>query len=264
MALTVVITGSTRGIGRCMAVEFLRRDCLVVVSGRPENPPTDLASTLAPFADRWTYVPCDVRDVEALERLWTAATAFGGGVDVWINNAGRNAPHGSLVDLPPDCIDALLATNLGGVVHGSRIAARGMLRQGRGAIWNMEGLGSNDMIQVKTILYGTSKRALTYFTRGLARELADTPVRAGRLSPGMMLTDFITKTAEGEPAAVLQDKRFRFVFNALGDRPETVAAYLVPRMLRNRRNDAQIAWLTGPKAFSRFLLAPFRHRQLIP
>ncbi len=264
MSQAIVITGSTRGIGRCMAVEFLRRGCRVVASGRPAEPPEDLRAALAPFDGNWTYVSCDVRSTAALENLWTEAAAFGGGVDVWINNAGRNAPHEWLADTAQDPVDDLFATNVGGVVHGSRIAARGMLAQGRGAIWNMEGLGSNDMIQVKTILYGTSKRALTYFTQGLAKELEGTPVRAGRLSPGMMLTDFITKSADGEPAPVLRDKSFRFVFNALGDRPETVAAFLVPRMLRNRRNGAQIAWLTGPKAFARFLLAPFRHRNLIP
>lgn len=60
------------------------------------------------------------------------------------------------------------------------------------------GLGSNDMIIEQTILYGTSKGSLTYFTKGMAKELKDSPVKIGRLSPGMMLTDFITKSPTGE------------------------------------------------------------------
>ena len=260
----VVITGSTRGIGLCLAVGFLSAGCRVVLSGREENASPKLESQLAQYSGQWIYVPCDVRSTAAIEALWTAAAERFGGVDHWLNNAGRNAPYALLHDTPPDCIDALFETNIGGVVHGSRIAARNMLLQGRGTIWNMEGLGSNDMIQARTILYGTSKRALTYFTKGLAKELAGTPVRACLLSPGMMLTDFITKTAEGEPSDVLSDKGFRFVFNALGDRPETVAAFFVPRMIRNRRNGIRLAWLTGVKSTARFLLAPFRKRNLIP
>ena len=116
-----------------------------------------------------------------------------------------------------------------------------MLKQGHGAIYSMEGLGSNDMIQKKTILYGTTKRALTYFMKGLAKELAGSGVIAGRLSPGMMLTDFITKTPDGTIAAIETDASFRKIFNILADKPETVAAFFVPRMLRNTKNDRQIA-----------------------
>jgi short-subunit dehydrogenase len=92
----------------------------------------------------------------------------------------------------------VIKTNIVGMIYGSQIAAAGMLKQGQGAIYSMEGLGSNNMIQPKTILYGTTKCALTYFMKGLARELDGTGIIAGRLSPGMMLTDFITKTPEGE------------------------------------------------------------------
>lgn len=47
----------------------------------------------------------------------------------------------------------------------------------------------NDMIEIKAILYGTSKRVLTYFMKGLAKEIEGTSVLVGRLSPGMMLTE---------------------------------------------------------------------------
>lgn len=68
-----------------------------------------------------------------------------------------------------------------------------MIHQGCDQIWIMEGLGSNNMIVEQTILYGTSKCALTYFSKALAEVLKDSPVKVGRLSPCMMLTEFITK-----------------------------------------------------------------------
>jgi short-subunit dehydrogenase len=143
------------------------------------------------------------------------------------------------------------------------IFAAEMLRQGNGAIYAMEGLGSNNMIQPKTILYGTTKHALTYFMKGLDRELEGTGVIAGRLSPGMMLTDFIIKTPDGEPSEVILDKKFRKVFNILADRPETVAAFFIPRMLGNTKNNAHIAWLTTRKAAWRFMTAGRRKGRMI-
>ena len=134
------------------------------------------------------------------------------------------------------------------MIYGSHIAAAEMIKQGYGAIYSMEGLGSNNMIQPKTILYGTTKHALTYFMKGLAKELEGTGIIAGRLSPGMVLTDFITKTPDGTPSEVLEDPRFKKVFNILADKPGTVAGFIIPRILRNKGNGVQIVWLTHRKA----------------
>jgi short-subunit dehydrogenase len=160
-------------------------------------------------------------------------------------------------------VDSLIDTNIKGMIYGSQAAASNMIKQGYGQIWNMEGLGSNGMIQEKTIIYGMSKQALTYFTKALAKELKDTVVLAGRLSPGMMLTDFITKTPDGDDSPVVKEKTFRFVFNALADRPETVARFFIPRILANKKNNAQISWLTGPKTLWRFATASFKKDRLI-
>ena len=149
------------------------------------------------------------------------------------------------------------------MIYGSQIAAAGMLKQGHGAIYSMEGLGSNNMIQLKTILYGTTKHALTYFMKGLAKELAGSGVIVGRLSPGMMLTDFITKTPDGDQSEVISDENFKKLFNILADKPETVAKFFIPRILSNTKNDAQIAWLTNSKAAWRFMTAALRKDRLL-
>lgn len=136
-----------------------------------------------------------------------------------------------------------------------------MIKQGYGAIYSMEGLGSNNMIQPKTILYGTSKHALSYFMKGLARELEGTGVIAGRLWPSMMLTDFITKNADGNVSKVISDPKFQKVFNILADKPEVVAKYFVPAMLKNSKNNTQIIWLS--KAAWRFMTSGSRKNRLL-
>ena len=259
----IVITGSTRGIGLAMAKEFLKAGCQVTLSGRGDTLPQSAQDALIAYPEYYQYIPCDVRQMAHLQALWDAAVQRFGKIDLWINNAGQNAPHATVADTKEQYVRAVMETNLLGMIYGSQVAARGMLAQGFGAIYSMEGLGSNDMIQVKTILYGTTKRALTYFMKGLAKELAGSGVIAGRLSPGMMLTDFITKTPDGEVAAIETERSFQTIFNILADRPETVATFFVPRILQNARNDRLIAWLTGAKTVWRFLCAPFRKRRLV-
>lgn len=259
----IVITGSTRGIGLSMAKEFLKHGCKVTITGRAPIASPELITELKPYEGRYQYVPCNVRVFSELEALWEAATKHWGGIDIWVNNAGQNVPHEFCYHTEASYVDAVIDTNIKGVIYGSQIAAKQMLIQGHGQIWNMEGLGSNDMIQVKTILYGTTKRALTYFTKGLARELKETPVMAGLLSPGMVLTEFMTKTPEGEISPVLQNKSFQFIFNNLGDRPETVASFFIPRILANRKNNSHIVWLTNAKSFYRMMRSPFMRRRLL-
>jgi short-subunit dehydrogenase len=198
-----------------------------------------------------------------LQNLWDASLAQWGRIDIWINNAGQNTPYIFSWETDESYAENIIQTNITGMIYGSQIAAAGMLNQGYGAIYSMEGLGSNNMIQPKTILYGTTKHALTYFMKGLAKELQDTGVIAGRLSPGMMLTDFITKTPDGERSEAIDDEKFKKIFNILADKPETVAKFFIPRILSNTKNDAQIAWLTNRKAALRFVTAGMRKDRLI-
>ena len=259
----VVITGSTRRIGFCMAKEFLNSGCNVTISGRNKEFPENLKNEFIGFDNKIIYIPCDVSEINDVKRLWKQSIERWGQIDIWINNAGQNCPFEFCYETEVSYIDAIIDVNIKGMIYGSIVAAKNMLIQGGGQIWNMEGLGSNNMIQEKTILYGTSKSALTYFTKALAKELRRTPVTAGRLSPGMMLTDFITKTPDGSESPVIKNKSFKSVFNILADRPETVAKFFIPRILANTKNDMQIAWLSTPKTLLRFIKAPFSKRKLI-
>lgn len=260
---SIVITGSTKGIGLAMAKEFLRKGCQVTLSGRGTFPDESLRAELNALPGAWIYVPCNVQSTVGLKHLWNESIRQWKGVDIWINNAGRSTPHLKVWETGEDHTEQLVKTNLLGMIYGAQVASMGMLKQGHGAIYAMEGLGSNNMIQSGTILYGTTKHALTYFMKGLAKELDGTGVIAGRLSPGMMLTDFITSPPDGRPAEVFTNPRFRRLFNILADRPETVAGFFIPRMLNNTKNDRRIAWLTNRKVAWRFATASLRKETLV-
>ena len=259
----VVITGSTRGIGLAMAKEFMATGCNVTITGRGKSLSEKIKQELKAFKDQFIYVQCDVKNIEEIEVLWKKSKEKWGKIDIWINNAGINCPFEYCYATEASYADSVIDTNIKGVIYGSQVAARNMLSQGGGQIWNIEGLGSDGMIQEKAVLYGMTKRALTYFTEALARELKGTSIKAGRLAPGMMLTDFITKTPDGDESPVIKDKGFKFVFNALGEKPETIAGFLVPKILANKKNNAHIAWLTKGRTIWRFMTSFFRRRKLI-
>lgn len=259
----IVITGSTRGIGLEMAKEFLRNKCNVTLSGRGQCLSDEVIEQLEEFKANYIYVKCDVSLENNIQSLWDESKLKWGPIDIWINNAGQNSQHAFSWEIEFDDTKSVINTNLIGMIYGSQIAAREMIKQGFGAIYSMEGLGSNNMIQSKTIHYGTTKHALTYYMKGLAKELKETKVIAGRLSPGMMLTDFITKNKNGQESEVISDKRFIKIFNILADKPATVAHFFIPRMLDNTKNNIQITWLTNRKILTRFLLAGFSKNRLI-
>ena len=109
-------------------------------------------------------------------------------------------------------------------------------------------------------MYGTSKRAVTYFTDSLAKESEErnTGVIVGKLSPGIMITEFTTHSLVND--AINLSEKTKKVYNILGDTPQTVGKFLVDNMVKNTKNNVKINWLTNKKAFARFLMAGFNKR----
>lgn len=254
---TIVITGSTAGIGFGLAQAFAALGCRLVISGRSEETVREALGRLsAPYA---IGIACDVRNPEQVERLWERAAAHFKTIDIWINNAGISGPLESSWDYASAQSAAIVETNLLGTIYGAQTAMRRMLGQGHGAIYNMLGMGSDGRMVDGLVHYGTTKRAIEYFTRGLVREAAKTPIIIGSLSPGMVATRLITDGYQGRD----QDwQRVKPLFNIIADRVETVAPWLARSILENQTNGARIRWMSRPRLFGRFLLAPFRKRQV--
>jgi NAD(P)-dependent dehydrogenase (short-subunit alcohol dehydrogenase family) len=255
---TIVITGSTRGIGYGLAEQFLSRGCRVVVSGRKQEAVNQAVAQLA-GGERVAGQPCDVAEYEQVQGLWDAAAQRFGRVDVWINNAGISNPYVKFWEVPPATLKTVANTNLLGSLYGSQVALRGMLKQGGGQLYNMEGFGSDGRVGDGLAVYGCTKAAIRYLNKALLHDAKGTPVQIGTLSPGIVLTDLWDELYEGQPERWEKAKK---IVNILGDKVETVTPWLVERVLANDKNGARIAWLTPVKAASRFMTAPFRKRDL--
>lgn len=255
----VVVTGSTRGIGRGLAREFLKRGHNVVVSGRTRAAVDQTTAEIerdAAQGARAVGIPCDVSNYDDVQSLWDRAVGAFGRVDIWINNAGQSNARFSIGKLLQDDVESVPRVNLSGTVNGSRVALAGMTKQGAGAIYNFEGFGSNGMRQRGISLYGSTKFAITYFNKCLERETKGGPVIIGLLSPGIVITDLSTRDREKVPP---QQWAFTVkIYNILADRVETVTPWLVEKVLANTRHGARFAWLTRGKSLWRFLSSRFR------
>ena len=261
---TVVITGSARGLGFEMAKVFRSRGLNVVLSDlneeKLENAKEELLSEVN-GAGAVEYKVCNVTSSSDLSNLINYTKQKFTNIDIWINNAGVNQPDKPIWELTEPEIDLVLDVDLKGAIMGSKLVLKTMIEQHNGAIYNIEGYGSNDAMMTGLSMYGTSKRAITYFTQALAKEAEEknTGVLIGRLSPGIMITDFIT-TALGDKEAIELPEKTKKVYNILGDYPDVVANFLVERMLENTKNNAHIEWLTTGKAAWRFMTAGFNKR----
>ena len=260
---TVVITGSTRGLGFEMAKLFRESGLNVVINGvnpvRLEEKRRELCAM--PGVGRVGAFRGSVTETADIEGLIDYAVREFGDIDIWINNAGVNQPMRPVWELSEDEIDAIISVDLRGAVMGSRLAMQRLVKQGHGAIYNLEGYGSNDAMMTGLNMYGTCKRAMTHFTQALAKEAEElgSGVIVGRLSPGIMITDFTVKALGGKESIELPEKTKK-VYNILGDYPDVVAKHLVKHMLKNKKNNAHIEWLTSAKAAWRFMTAGFNKR----
>lgn len=260
---TVVITGSSKGIGLGLAREFLKRGCSVILSGRNEDNLNNAVRSLGETygQDKVSGQPCDVTDFNQVQALWNAAKKFSDTVDIWINNAGITNPSRLLWEVDPVDITRVINTNIIGVIYGSQVALKGMIEQGSGQIYNMEGFGSGDMMRAGMTLYGTTKRATRYFTESLVQEAENLPVQICTLGPGMVVTDFMLDDLKQLP----EDKREenKIVYNILADTVETVTPFLVEEILKNDKTGAKIDWLTTEKANARFEDEEYLNRNLL-
>jgi len=258
----IVITGSTRGIGFGLADAFLARGCQVVVSSRTAGAVSAAVARLAQRHDAARILghACDVTDFQQVQALWDAASAHLSRVDVWINNAGVAHAQTAFWEYDPALLETVVRTNLIGALYGARVALAGMRAQGFGALYNVEGLGSDGRYIDGLALYGTTKYALAYLTDTLVKEVKGTPLIVGALRPGMVVTDLLTAQYAARPQEWERAKR---IFNILADRVETVTPWLADQILTNERSGVRFKWLTTPRTLGRFLSAPFRKRDLV-
>ena len=258
---TVVVTGSTRGIGRGLAEKGRARGCRGESRGRSQETGDQVVAELAAQfgQDKVAGKACDISSFDQVQALWEHAKSSFGTVDVWINNAGITIDTKPIYEVDAADLQNIVNTNLLGILLTNKVAMGGMKEQGSGQIWNMEGFGSNGMVRLGMGPYGATKRAVNYLNKSLRKDAAGTGVQVCTLSPGMVITDLLIGEYDLQSPEWQKTKK---IFNILADKVETVTPWLVDGVLASNKDGAKVEWLTTKKVMGRFLTASFRKRDL--
>jgi NAD(P)-dependent dehydrogenase (short-subunit alcohol dehydrogenase family) len=251
----VVVTGSTKGIGRGLATEFLQRGHNVVVTSRSQADAERVAAELSALGPaRATGIRCDVSQLAEVQALWEHAAANLGKVDIWINNAGYATARFTVHETPENIVHTLVDSNLKGTVFGCQVAVRGFRQQGGGALYNTLG-GSYDgkRLTPNMGVYSATKAAIWLLTKYLLAENKDQDILFGMISPGMLISD--NWFAEQQEVSAEEWQKLKPLLNVLCDHVDVATPWIVDEILGNTQNGRRIAWLTTGKIMRRFFAA---------
>lgn len=250
---SVVITGSTKGIGRGLALEFRKRGHDVVVSSRQQADVDKAVAELAGVGPgRVTGITCDVTRKADCQALWDHAAKSFGRVDYWINNAGRAVSRYLVHEMPEALVHSLVDGNLKGTIFGSQVAIEGFRRQGGGSLYNMlGGTFQGDRLTPRMGVYSSTKAADYMLSKYLVDENKGTGVLVAMISPGMLISDnWFEEQKQMTPEEWV---KIRPLLNVLCDYVETSTPWLVEQVLANRAPGKRIAWMTTGKLLGRFV-----------
>lgn len=260
---TVVITGNARGFGFAMTELFRKRDFNVVLCDVNTEALKLAKEKLEEIDSKGKILSfkTDITNEKDIDNLIKNTLKEFNAIDIWINNAGVNQTSNPIWEVDTKVIDRLIDIDLKGTILCSKMVMPVMIKQHSGQIYNVEGHGSNDATITGLSIYGTSKRAVTYFTEALAHEANElnTGVLVGKITPGIMITNFIN-TSLGDGEKIELDEKTKKIYNILGDYPETIASFMIDKIINNTKNNVKFAWLTNRRAALRFITSALNKR----
>lgn len=183
---TAVVIGATSGIGKAIALGLADAGADVVPTGRRENLAKEVASEIERRGRRSLAMAADVGDSDSLQRLAEATIAKFGKVDILVNAAGRTVRRATL-DVSDEEWNAIMDTNLTGMLRACRVFGRHMVERRYGRIINIGSLTSLVALQ-EVAAYGASKAGVAALTKSLAVEWGRYGVCVNAILPGVFRT----------------------------------------------------------------------------
>ena len=222
----VVVTGSTRGIGRAIAEACAREGAQVVISSRHEVAVQQASEAMSSLGLKVSGIAADVSVQTDLERLLRHALDRWGKVDVWINNAGISGGFRPLDEMSPEEIDAIVSTNLTATLQACRLLIPYFVQRGGGILINMSGKGGRADPSPHLTTYAATKAAVTSLTKSLAMENSSHPISIHAVLPGMVATDFY-RDVDASPKLTETARSIPYVLKAVGMPIDLVAQLFV-------------------------------------
>ena len=201
---TVLITGSSRGIGRACAKAYAKAGYHIFLNcvhslDRLET----LAHEIEEFGGTCTPVPGDVSNPDEVRRIFQVIDQECDGIDVLINNAGI-AWFGLLTDMSDTEWDTILSTNLSSVFYCCRAAVPYMVSQKKGKILNISSMWGTVGASCE-VAYSATKSGIHGLTRALAKELAPSNIQVNAIACGVIDTEMNGRLNEEERQELMEE-----------------------------------------------------------
>lgn len=213
---TALITGSTRGIGKAIAVEFAKRGAEVIVTGRDRNTAQAVAKAIeVDFGIKAHGINLDLSG-DISESVNEIFEITGGKIDILVNNAGITKDT-LFIRMKQEDWDTVINTNLTGTFKITQAIVKNMIKQRYGRIINISSIigfiGNPGQVN-----YSTTKAGLIGFTKSLAKEVASRNITVNAVAPGFIETDM----TEVLPADIKENYLKQIPLGRFG-KPEDVA-----------------------------------------
>jgi dehydrogenase/reductase SDR family protein 4 len=214
-----IITGSSKGIGKSIAIALGQQGARVVVSSRKQEAVDEIASALRQQGIDATGLAAHMGDMDQVRNLATEVEKQFGSIDILVNNAAINPAFGPIVETDGKLFDKIMEVNVKGPLELCKLAYPVMKKKGGGSIINIssiEGLSPG----LGLGLYSISKATLIALTKVLAKEWGADRIRANVICPGLVKTKFSEALTSNEKIVKLVMSKQALPFIA---EPEDIA-----------------------------------------
>ncbi|MEX2585975.1 MAG: 3-oxoacyl-[acyl-carrier-protein] reductase [Balneolaceae bacterium] len=213
-----LVTGGSRGIGKCIAVEMARAGADVAITYSSSATAADeVVEEIISHGVRGMALQADAADFRKAEESVSAVLEQWGGIDVLVNNAGITRDN-LILRMTEEHWDQVIETNLKSIFNYAKAVVKPMMRNRSGAvitIGSVVGLSGN----AGQCNYSASKAGVIGFTKSFAKELASRNIRANVVAPGYITTD-MTESLDENVLKMIEEET---PLGRAGD-PEDVAA----------------------------------------
>lgn len=210
----VVVTGSTRGIGKSIAVAFAKEGAIAVILGRNAAAAAQVSDELVKQGLKSESFGCDVTNLQNVQEIVNKILDKYKSIDILVNNAGITKDN-LLLRMSESDWDEVISINLKGVFNCTKVITKVMLKAAAKGASALPVRQAGRIINISSIIgimgnagqanYAASKAGIIGFTKAVARELASRQITVNAVAPGYIQTDMTAQLKEETRNAILQN-----------------------------------------------------------
>lgn len=219
---SAIVTGGAGGIGRATVLRLASAGAKVTIADLDEARGAKTVALVEAAGGEATFAACDLVDAQAVQSLVDDHVSRYGGLDVAVNNAGREGPSVPIAEYPLDAWKTAIDTNLNSMFYSLRAELSVMTEQGHGAVVNMGSMLGLAGVAA-TAGYTTPKHAVIGLTRVAALEVAEKGIRVNAVCPGYVKTPMTVERGGFGPGTEFYDAILQTIPARRWASPEEVA-----------------------------------------